>query len=639
MEGGAGAAGHGYNDGVSRVAAPEPYMVTKPVSGGDSAKLAPLLRQAVAAHQAGQLDKAYSLYRRFGEENPDNPTALQLLGLLHSQRGEYESAIALMRESLSLFPQQAEVANNLGNALSRSGRAEEAIESYAHAIRLQPRYSDALRNLGLCYLKTDRFEEAGKCFQRCLEIQPGDAVAWLSLGNVHKRQSDFQAAIQCYEKALALNPDYADAHHNLGVCLRMEYRPREALEHYETASRLGLDRSELHHNRGSALVDVQEIGAAIDAYRAAVERNPGDAISHRDLNSLLWQEDLLEDYLKSYEQALDKDPGAVELRLAYGMALNQQEAFEKAERVLTEGLRHSPESGELKSLLAYTLEGEGRWNDALALHAAAVKMPGAIPNHRISYARALLACQRPDEALRQAERGTVEVPFDQRALAYLGLCWRMLSDERDEILNDYERFVRVYDLPVPARFANSEEFNERLSAVLDPLHTGKRHPPEQTLRGGSQTTGDLLARSEPEIVDLVAGLRECIRDYIAQLPRDREHPLLVRRSERFDFSASWSVRLRPCGYHTMHTHPMGWISSAYYVQVPTEITDTDTHGGGLKFGEPDIDLGDKGEARRLIQPAVGRLALFPSYMWHGTVPFESEELRTTVAFDVVPKKA
>jgi hypothetical protein len=36
---------------------------------------------------------------------------------------------------------------------------------------------------------------------------------------------------------------------------------------------------------------------------------------------------------------------------------------------------------------------------------------------------------------------------------------------------------------------------------------------------------------------------------------------------------------------------------------------------------------------RTIEPKPGRLALFPSYMWHGTRPFAEGE-RMTVAFDV-----
>ena len=34
--------------------------------------------------------------------------------------------------------------------------------------------------------------------------------------------------------------------------------------------------------------------------------------------------------------------------------------------------------------------------------------------------------------------------------------------------------------------------------------------------------------------------------------------------------------------------------------------------------------------------AAGRLVLFPSYMWHGTVPFHDAASRTTIAFDAVP---
>ena len=613
-------------------------MTTRNSPGRESpeSRLPPLLQQAVADHQAGNLDAAEPLYYRFLAQHPDHPTALQLVGLLHSQRGEYETAIEFMRESLRRFPQQAEVANNLGNALSLSGRHEEAAQSYTEAVSLHPRYVDAWRNLGLCCLELGRYETAGTSFQRCLELRPGDAAACLGLGNVFKQQDDFERAVHYYEKALALRPDYAEAHHNLGVCLRAGQRAADAIKHFESARRLGLDRPELYHNLGSAQVDSLDIGGAIGSYRAAIRRDPEDIISHRNLNTLLWEQELLGDHLQSYREALVKRPASEQLAMAYAVALNQQEAFEEAERVLRQGLQHTPDSSELKSQLGYTLEGQQRWEEALAMHADAVAMPGPAPNHRVSYARALLACRRPEEALPHAEQAIREIPFNQRAIAYLGLCWRMLDDERDEILNDYERFIRVYDVPAPVEYAGAKQFNGKLSDTLNSLHLGKRHPPEQTLRGGTQTHGDLFDRSEPEIGELVAGLEHCIRDYIERLPRDQEHPLLLRRSERFSFAASWSARLQRSGYHTMHVHPLGWISSACYIQVPEAIAGSGANGGGIKFGEPDIDLGSYGEARRVIQPATGRLVLFPSYMWHGTVPFAADEPRMSVAFDVVP---
>ena len=40
--------------------------------------------------------------------------------------------------------------------------------------------------------------------------------------------------------------------------------------------------------------------------------------------------------------------------------------------------------------------------------------------------------------------------------------------------------------------------------------------------------------------------------------------------------------------------------------------------------------------RRVVKPEAGTLVLFPSYMWHGTIPFHSQQPRLTVAFDLLP---
>jgi predicted 2-oxoglutarate/Fe(II)-dependent dioxygenase YbiX len=38
----------------------------------------------------------------------------------------------------------------------------------------------------------------------------------------------------------------------------------------------------------------------------------------------------------------------------------------------------------------------------------------------------------------------------------------------------------------------------------------------------------------------------------------------------------------------------------------------------------------------VIAPVAGQLVLFPSYVWHGTVPIVAGE-RLNIAFDVVPR--
>src|SRR5439155_13673383 len=100
------------------------------------------------------------------------------------------------------------------------------------------------------------------------------------------------------------------------------------------------------------------------------------------------------------------------------------------------------------------------------------------------------------------------------------------------------------------------------------------------------------------------------------------------------FNGIWSVRLRPGGFHADHVHTMGWLSSACYIALPQAVERG--REGWLKFGEPGVPTSPALAAEHYVKPEPGLLALFPSYMWHGTVPFSGDEPRLSIAFDLVP---
>ena len=91
------------------------------------------------------------------------------------------------------------------------------------------------------------------------------------------------------------------------------------------------------------------------------------------------------------------------------------------------------------------------------------------------------------------------------------------------------------------------------------------------------------------------------------------------------------MRLTDAGFHVNHVHPAGWLSSALYIALPEAVAEGEQ--GWLKLGEPQAELGLGLAPFRTIEPKAGRLVLFPSTMWHGTIPFAAGE-RMTVAFDV-----
>lgn len=57
--------------------------------------------------------------------------------------------------------------------------------------------------------------------------------------------------------------------------------------------------------------------------------------------------------------------------------------------------------------------------------------------------------------------------------------------------------------------------------------------------------------------------------------------------------------------------------------------------GWLRLGVPGV-AGLELDAERYICPEAGAAILFPSYMWHGVEPFQSDDVRVTAPFDLLP---
>jgi Putative 2OG-Fe(II) oxygenase len=209
----------------------------------------------------------------------------------------------------------------------------------------------------------------------------------------------------------------------------------------------------------------------------------------------------------------------------------------------------------------------------------------------------------------------------------LTVIWRLMGDAREHWLADYDRLVMeidLGDLDLPAA-----------AAALNRLHRTLAHPADQSLRGGTQTRGTLFDDVDPDVMALKQATSRGVTAALSQLPDDPLHPFLRRKSTSFAFAGSWSVRLRSEGHHIAHIHPSGWLSSAAYIDLPPQVVGSEGEGA-LTFGVPEALLGLDLPPRRIVAPRPGKLVLFPSYFWHGTLPFTSISPRLTVAFDALP---
>lgn len=455
--------------------------------------------------------------------------------------------------------------------------------------------------------------------------------AWLAIGRVNANLQRLGAAIFAIENALQLDPESVRLRLEFALLLERQERHPQALRELESIA-AGAESPDVLLHLARALQFAGRDSEAEMKLEAAVTRWPTEVPLHAQLVQLRWRRGA--DATEVLEKAIAAHPQALALRLVAADHLRNAGHAARALQLLEDGLARVPGAAAFHTSIGVLLEDLGRDAEALRHLRAAVASAPASVSARRNLLPSLLRAGATGEAMAILDSLLAQAPDDQLLLAWRATALRIAGDGAYASLHDYPRLVRCYELRPAAPFTDLRGFNEAFAGELGALHRSQQRPLAQSLRGGSQTERN-LPRDDPSRPAIAAFFRMIdgpIRDYIGRLDH-AGHPTDRRRRAGYRIAGSWSVQLQPGGFHTNHVHPQGWLSSAYYVEVPA--TTGAARAGWLKFGEPGM-RDPVCPPDHYVEPRPGLLVLFPSYLWHGTVPFAEGGRRLTAAFDVVP---
>lgn len=555
-----------------------------------------------------------------------SPDAWHMLAIIEKRSGNPEAARKHFSDALKEKTYDPHLHNNFANLLDDLGEFDLAIRHYRLALNLKPDFADSAINMGLVCQRAGRFAEAKAAFQSALKMAPGNARAWHGLGVVLFDEGELDEAANALEKAIALKPCNGALLH-LRARIAMESgKPSEPF--YLRARAAKPDDPDLQLAHAVTLYDEGSPEEGIDALRALTAANPGWVKGHAALSRLLWESGNSATFTESFETAIARERDNSPLWTAYLSTLMQAGLYEKTLDAIAEARKAIGEQRWFDRIEALSASESGDLARADDIFARV----GADPEAAIAHTRHLLRARRPGEAVDRAQ-SVIEQDDGRGVWPYLAIAWRLTGDARWDWYRGNADAIAVFDLDLTRGDLG------KLSQQLRSLHTRTTHPFDQSLRGGTQTNGSLLARRDPEIVELAKAFQAAVRTYIRRLPeRDTLHPLLNTRRDAYHLRNSWSSCLKPGGVHLNHVHPAGWISSAFYVSLPPSLGQSEARPEGwLQFGVPPQSLGLDLDPFLLVEPKPGRIVLFPSLMWHGTTPFQTGE-RLAVAFDVVASR-
>jgi Tfp pilus assembly protein PilF len=573
-------------------------------------------------------------------EAPNVADAQHLLALCHAAAGFRDAAESAFQAALRLIPNQPMFLDNYAKFLRKNGYFLKALDIRKALVEGSASFKNML-GLGQAALDVTNSQLAVTAFRQACKLDANSASAQRSLCMAWQQFGELNLAEVAIQRALILE-NSATNWSAFAYLQRISGRPEFAIESYRKALALEPHRLDVRDGLSGALIDALAVSSALRNAEALVEACPEYAPAQTTLVNLRFmysRDDVLIAPGTDFEKAALSAPANFELQLAWiGFLLETKQSAQALDTVRRTRIRF--DAPILSVFEANALEQLEQCQQAAALYSNADRYFGT---HDVAFINAYVRhlLKRGDVAL--AEQKTALAldldPNSQESWAYRATAWRLMQDAREYWLCDYDRLVQQMPLAMEKADGDLSTLLTDVRRYLDQIHLAQHEPAAQSVRGGSQTPGVLFGRNAEPVQILERVIRRTLENWVAKLPDDATHPFLRRKSSYLRFAGSWSVKLWKSGVHANHFHNQGWISSAFYVSLPSSVTDAEGNAGAIQFGQPPIELNLGLSPRKIIKPLTGHLALFPSYLWHGTVPFEDQQPRITAAFDVVPVPA
>ena len=193
-----------------RPAAAAPAASTPAAPVGDAAA-ASLSRQASASLSSGDVPRSREAFEEALRLKPDDPEALNGLGLALERAGALAEAVARFKRATEVAPEKWSYRFNLAHAEGRLNQWDLAIADYREAIRLSPDDYPTQYNLALALHKKGDEPAAITEYQKAIQLAPGEPSFYLSLGVSLERVGRNAEAVKAYQQYLDLAPNADDA--------------------------------------------------------------------------------------------------------------------------------------------------------------------------------------------------------------------------------------------------------------------------------------------------------------------------------------------------------------------------------------------------------------------------------------------
>jgi len=616
-------------------------------------------------YQKGRYDLAQNLATNLTQQYPSHPFCWKVLGAVFRQTEKLQESVIAYQKVLEISPNDAEAHSNLGVTMKDLNRLEDAVTSYKKALSIKPDYAEAHSNLGVTLHNLGRLQEAESSYIKAIAIKPDYAEAHSNLGITLQQRGRLEDAETSHKKALAIKPDYAEAHYNFGNTLKELGRLEEAGEAYKKAISIMPEFAEAHTNLGNILHEIGRLEDAETSHKKALVIKPDFAEIHNNLGVILNELGRLEEATKSYKKAITLKLEYADAHYNLGKTLQELGKLEEAESSYLNAIAIKSDYAEAHCNLGVTLQDLGRLGDAETSYKKAISIKpdyaetyiylgvmlqehGRLKEAEANYAQAIML--KPDLIKAHNEMLTCLYLMDKKSLFFEHLDYLITQGKPNSVIGSLtcrsalrygeekpnifcnQPLEHVLLVDLKSRYNFEEIFIRNARAILS--EEKRSYKRQDLLSNGYQTSGNLFDKGNDFTDQIQKVIRLEIERYRINFESSEEG--FIRKWPTEYRLYGWLISMKSGGELQPHIHDVGWLSGSIYINVPPK-SKIDSGNLVVAFGKDRDATNSRQNPKKIIDVVTGSMALFPASLMHHTIPFESEEERIVLAFDVIPK--
>jgi len=332
----------------------------------------------------GKTGQALAVANDASGNNPDNPTALQNLGMAQMGGGQAANAAASFRQVLAKQPGNPEIHHQLAQALFKLGDKAGASKEWDEALKLGPEYIPALLAKAELGIEDKRYADVAKIADSIKAKYPKSPLGYQLEGDIHLIQKQVDKAVEAYAKAYQLSPS-----------------------------------SYLARRLFTARLDLHQEPAAFEGIRQWLDKSGQDADSWGMLGTAYQERGKPKEAAAAYEKSYELHPD--NLVLQNNLAWLYQELGDKKALAFAEKLASAPgieNKPEVLDTIGWIFLQNGKEDKGLVLVQQAALLDARNVHVRFHLASALAKTGKNEDAKKELERLLKEnKSFSERAEA------------------------------------------------------------------------------------------------------------------------------------------------------------------------------------------------------------------------------